>query len=221
MTARPPGATRAAVLAAGAVTIAVAAVCWLVTVDRASGMDMGTATRMGSFGAFLVSWVLMMAAMMLPGAIPEAVRRAHRLGPAAAAMFVGCYLAVWAVAGVAGYVVYRPHGAVAAGAVVVLAGLYELSPMKRHCRSNCGDGTQTALGYGLCCVGSSCGLMMILLALGPMSPAWMALIALVALAQKVLPTSAALDVPLALAISGLGVVILIAPSTVPGVIPGM
>jgi predicted metal-binding membrane protein len=58
--------------------------------------------------------------------------------------------------------------------------------------------------------------MLMLVALGVMSIAWMALIAAVVLAQKLLPAKAAVDLPLALAIAGLGVLILITPSVVPG-----
>ena len=47
-------------------------------------------------------------------------------------LFVASYLAVWAVAGVAVYALYRPHAPVAAGAVVIAAGVYELTPLKQH-----------------------------------------------------------------------------------------
>jgi predicted metal-binding membrane protein len=49
-----------------------------------------------------------------------------------------------------------------------------------------------------------------------MSVAWMLVIALIVLAQKLLPAKAALDIPLALAIVGLGILIVIAPSSIPG-----
>jgi hypothetical protein len=49
----------------------------------------------------------------------------------------------------------------------------------------------------------------------------MAIIAVLILAQKLVPGNAALDVPLALAIIGLGVLIVVAPSTVPGLTPPM
>jgi predicted metal-binding membrane protein len=61
--------------------------------------------------------------------------------------------------------------------------------------------------------------MAILFVLGVMSVLWMAVIAVVVVAQKLLPARAVLDVPLALAIVGLGIVVLVAPSSVPGLIP--
>jgi predicted metal-binding membrane protein len=59
--------------------------------------------------------------------------------------------------------------------------------------------------------------MLMLVALGIMSVAWMAVVAVLILAQKLLPAKAAIDVPLALAIVGLGILIVMAPLWVPGV----
>jgi predicted metal-binding membrane protein len=58
-----------------------------------------------------------------------------------------------------------------------------------------------------------------LVALSVMSVAWMSGIAVLVLAQKLLPAKAAIDVPLALAIVGLGILIVIAPSSVSGLVP--
>ncbi len=63
--------------------------------------------------------------------------------------------------------------------------------------------------------------MAMLVALGVMSLPWMAVIAVVVLAQKLLPAKAAIDAPLALAIGGLGTWIIIAPWSVPGLTPPM
>ena len=73
----------------------------------------------------------------------------------------------------------------------------------------------------LCCVGSSAGLMAMLVALGVLGVTWMSVIAVLALVQKLLPAKAAVDVPLALAIVGLGIWIVLAPSSVPGLVPPM
>jgi predicted metal-binding membrane protein len=123
--------------------------------------------------------------------------------------------------GVAVYALYRPHGAVAAGAVAIAAGIYELTPLKQRCRRRCRDSVGSGFEFGLYCVGSSIGLMLILVALGAMSIAWMSIIAVLVVAQKFVPGKAALDVPLALAIVGLGVLIIIAPSSIPGLLPPM
>jgi len=146
--------------AALAATLGLAAACWVIAAWQMSGMDMGVATRLGPFGVFTGVWVAMMAAMMLPGAVPAAVRRARASGRVRAVpLFVGSYLAVWAVVGVAVYAL--------------------------------------------------------------MSLTWMAVIAVLAVAQKLRPAKAAVDVPLALAIVGFGIWIAVAPSSVPGLVPPM
>jgi predicted metal-binding membrane protein len=203
-------------------TLGLAAASWGVAAWRMQGMDMGVATSLGSFASFIAVWVVMMAAMMLPGAAPAVLRRAQASGGVRAVpLFIGSYLAVWALAGAAVYALYRPHGSVAAGVVVIAAGGYEFTPLKRHFRRRCRDSARSGFGFGLCCIGSSIGLMAMLVALGVMSIIWMSVIAVLALAQKLLPARAAVDVPLALAIAALGVWIVLAPSSIPGLVPPM
>ncbi len=222
MTGAMTGARTAATAAALTAMLGLAAASWVVAVRQMNGMDMGARTRLGSFAFFAVVWVWMMAAMMLPGAAPAVLRHVRASGRVRAVpLFVGSYLAVWALVGVAVYAVYRPHGAIAAAAVVIAAGAYELTPLKRHFRRRCRARVRSGFAFGLCCAGSSIGLMLMLVALGVMNVTWMAVIAVLAVAQKLLPAQAAIDVPVALAIVGLGVLIVIAPSSVPGLMPPM
>jgi predicted metal-binding membrane protein len=167
-------------------------------------------------------WVAMMAAMMLPSAIPAAFRAAQAGGGVRTVpLFVGSYLAVWALASVVVYTLYRPHEAVAAAVVVIAAGIYELTPLKRYFRRRCRETVRSGIEFGLCCVGSCIGLMLLLVAIDVMSVAWMAVIAAVVFVQKILPAKAVVDVPLALAIIGLGTLIVVAPAAVPGFMPDM
>src|SRR5258708_27552350 len=93
-----PHRATAATAAALTTTLALAAACWVVSIRQMTGMDMGTATRLGSFAFFIALWVPMMAAMMLPGAAPAVLRRARASGRVRAVLvFVGSYLAIWAV----------------------------------------------------------------------------------------------------------------------------
>jgi predicted metal-binding membrane protein len=203
-------------------TLGLAAASWVVAVRQMNGMDMGVATTLGSFTFFVALWVSMMAAMMLPGAAPAVVRHAHASGRVRAVpLFVGSYLAVWTLVGVAVFALYRPHGSLAAGALVIAAGIYELSPLKQHFRKLCRESVGSGFEYGLCCVGSSIGLMLVLVAVSAMSIWWMSVVAVLVFAQKLLPAKAAIDVPVALAIVGLGILIVIAPSSVPGLTPPM
>jgi predicted metal-binding membrane protein len=180
-----------------AATLGLAAVSWVVALRAMDGMDMGYATELGPATSFAGIWVAMMAAMMLPGAAPAAVR-VPRVAP-----FVATYLAVWAAVGLAVYAVYQPHGALAAGAVTVAAGLYELTPFKRRCRERCRE-DRSGLAFGVHCVGASLGLMAMFVALGVMNVAWMAVVAVLVALQKLLPPRLRIDVPLALAIVALG-----------------
>jgi predicted metal-binding membrane protein len=184
-------------------TFAAAAVCWAVALQQMHGMDMGAATELGTLGAFLAAWVPMMAAMMLPGAVPAIAARTF-----AAPLFAASYVAVWTIVGLAVYAVYRPHGTAVAGALTIAAGLYELTPLKRTCRRRCRASVRSGLEFGVYCVGSSIGLMAMLVALGAMSVTWMVIVAVLVLAQKLLPPRALVDVPLALAIVAAGLVVL-------------
>src|SRR6266705_3472535 len=89
-------------------TLGLAAASWIVAIRQMNGMDMGVATQLGSFAFFVALWVPMMAAMMLPGAAAAVSRRARASGRVLAVpLFVGSYLAVWTLVGVAVYALYR------------------------------------------------------------------------------------------------------------------
>jgi predicted metal-binding membrane protein len=159
-------------------------------------------------GPTLPASVPMMAAMMLPSAVPAIARRAReRDGVLAAPLFAGSYVGIWALAALAMCMLYRPPSAVAAGALMAGAGLYELTPLKRACRRRCRERVHSGLRFGVYCFGSSIGLMLVLVAVDVMSILLMLAIAGVVLAQKLLPPHPAVDVPLALAIVALGVAI--------------
>jgi predicted metal-binding membrane protein len=222
--ARPCGAvgSTARLTAALAVTLGVAVACWVIAIRRMSGMDMGVSTRLGSFGSFTAMWAVMMAAMMLPGATPAAVRYARATGRLLAGpLFAASYLTVWVAAGLVVYALDRPHGTVAAGAAAIAAGCYELTPVKRRCRRMCEATVRSGWGFGLWCAGSSAGLMLVQVTAGVMSIAWMAGIGCLIAAQKMLAPRAGIDVPVGLGLVGLGIVIITVPSAIPGLLPTM
>jgi predicted metal-binding membrane protein len=76
-------------------------------------------------------------------------------------------------------------------------------PAAERCQGQVRSGSE----FGLVCVGSSIGLMLMVVALGVMSVSWMSLIAALVLAQKLLPEHRAVDVPVALAIVALGIAV--------------
>jgi Bacterial protein of unknown function (DUF899) len=71
------GPRTAATAGALTATLGLAGASWVVAVPQMNGMDMGAATELGSFPFFVPLWVSMMAAMMLPGVAPAALRHAH------------------------------------------------------------------------------------------------------------------------------------------------
>src|SRR5947209_15262162 len=126
---------------AALVVLAVAGVAWALMVQQSrsmagmAGMDMG----LGPIESFAATWVVMMAAMMLPSAIPvvlEFARTAERRRgwQVATGVLAGTYLGVWLVFGVVCYAVYtalrmpRPNQAAAVGVALALAGLHSPSP---------------------------------------------------------------------------------------------
>jgi len=215
--------------------VAGAAVAWVVTVERMRGMDAGPGTDLGGLGWFLGIWVTMMAAMMLPSAFPTAGHVARVARRNTTVLFVAGYLAVWTAYGLAAYGLYRflssldtgwlawdGRGPWVAGAVIVAAGIYEVTALKRWSLRRCRSARhpesplRSGLAHGLDCVTCSGVLMAVLLVLGVMSLFWMALVAVVIFAEKVLPHGARLATPLAVALVALGVWVGVSPASVPG-----
>ena len=215
--------------------VAWAVAAWAVTAERMRGMDAGPGTDLGGLGWYLGIWVTMTAAMMLPSAAPAA-RQVARLGRRApTVLFVTGYLAVWTVYGLAAYGLYRlvtafdtgwvawdERGPYFAGAVIVAAGIYELTPLKRRCLRRCriarhsGRALDSGLAHGMDCVTCSGGLMAVLFVLGVMSLFWMALVAVAIFAEKVLPHGSRLSGPLAIVLVALGIWVGVSPASVPG-----
>jgi predicted metal-binding membrane protein len=217
-----PSLTRAASARNGAAiaTLGLAAAAWVLAVAQMN--NAGPMNGLGSLAFFAGLWTSMMAAMMLPGAVPAVAERASaptrlRTLP----LFLASYLAVWALVGVVIHELYRAHGTLTSGAVVLAAGVYELTPIKLRFRQRCREHVDSGIRFGLCCVGSSAGLMLVLVAVGFMSVPWMIVITVVVVAQKLLPPKTAVDVPIALGIVALGTLIVLSPSSVPGLTPVM
>ncbi|NYE50883.1 putative metal-binding membrane protein [Spinactinospora alkalitolerans] len=255
----PPPRTwsRAELLLAGTL-LALAAAAWLLTGGLAMpGMRMGILTGahpmepdprspLIAFGLFLLTWVVMMAAMMLPGIAPFMVGvsrliRARARPGTLPALTVG-YLLVWGAVGVLGYLVVRGFDAVAMGgdaiavragaAVLLIAGAYQFTPLKRWCLVRCRSplalvvryadqavrsrrgALLVGVGHGGYCLGCCWALMAVLLAAGVMSLAWMAGIAAVIVVEKVLPGGELFGRAFGALLAGMGALLLVAPGLV-------
>jgi len=198
-------------------------------------MDAGPGTDLGGLGWFLGIWVTMTVAMMLPSAVPAAGQLARLAPRTPTVLFVTGYLAVWTIYGLTaygldrflssldtGWLAWDERGPWVAGAVIVAAGIYEGTRFKRsglrRCRSarHPESPSRNGLAHGLDCVTCSGALMAVLLVLGVMSLFWMALVAAVIFAEKVLPHGARLAAPLAAALVALGIWVGMSPASVPG-----
>ena len=198
---------------------------WYVTVRQARDMS-GMITGLGQVGthmpntmaspAFMVMWLGMMVAMMLPAIGPvvlaqRMVVRARGEGALTSVTFVAGYLMVWVLIGLVPLLAFfafrdlpmeaqsSPWLRIVAGAVLVLAGVYQVTPLKDTCLRACrsplsfvkghnatgpGGALRAGVSYGAYCVGSCWALMAILLVVGLMNLVWMAAIALIFLAEK-------------------------------------
>lgn len=203
-------------------------------------MDMGGVAMMGA-GLFLVTWVVMMVAMMFPSVVPvvlahASVTRSRGGGSLPTVAFVAGYLVVWTAAGLVPLTVIQVLSSSLAapvggwlpritGVVILLAGIYQLSPLKNVCLKSCrsplgfvlthdfGGGAASAakagLSHGLYCLGCCWALMAVLAVLGLMNVAWMAAFAVVFFLEKNWRSGVALSqaVGLACVAGGLFVVI--------------
>jgi len=206
-------------LAVGAL-LAIALGCWIVALHGMSAM--------GGLGPFVGAWVTTMAAMMLPAAAPMVIAYTWLGRPRASTpAFVLGYLVTWTVYGLAAYAIaqavpdWSARRLAAFG--LVLAGAYQLTPLKRAClracraplgfvalkwRSGRVGALTMGIEHGLWCAGCCTGLMLALFALGMDSLGWMAAVALLILAEKIHPLGARLAPVTGAAFLVAGVVVL-------------
>jgi predicted metal-binding membrane protein len=239
-----------------ATLLILAAAAWGFLIWQATMMDtttmMGGALTMG-LGAplFLAIWVAMMVAMMFPTAAPmilmfAAIHAGNRQRERAFVptwIFVSAYLVVWALFGVLAYAVatgleylagqtpwVMDNAGRLGGAVLVLAGLYQLSPLKHACLAKCrtprqfilsswrdgyGGAFRMGLAHGIYCLGCCWLLFVILFPLGVMNIALMAIITLLIFAEKALPLRWRLGEIAALILIGYGALVILRPDLLP------
>ena len=223
-----------------------AATGWVSAAGEMRGMDNGPWTDLGGFGWFVGVWVIMMAAMMLPSVAPTVAlysRMTFRRSPVAPLAFVTGYLLTWAVAGIAAYgiaatatrvgggqLMWTNAGRPLAGATLIIAAVYELTPLKEICLGKCRSPLGALLGWwrdgvggavrmgaknGAWCVGCCWALMASLFALGVMSVSWMALVAALVAVEKTLPWRRIATYGTTAVLLILGILVLVAPDALP------
>jgi predicted metal-binding membrane protein len=175
------------------------------------------------FGVTVSMWVVMMAGMMIPAVAPMVLshaaiirrRAAHGAPFVSSGLFLTGYLLAWGgfslVAAFAQWALYRTAlldgrslsiGPAAGGAVLLFAGVFQLSPAKSACLSHCRaplgyfltewreghvGAVSMGLRHGLFCIGCCWLLMAVLFAVGIMNIVWGAAITAFVVAEKILP----------------------------------
>ncbi len=217
------------------VVLVLAAIAWILTVVQARSMS-AMGSGLGTLQSFVSTWLVMMAAMMLPSALPLVYEFARsyekRRGWQMATAVMGVtYLSAWLLFGLLCYGVYRlvkmpwPDQALIGGLALVLAALYAISPIKRkseaRCRELCAlhgplpfnllrSAFVVGARYGLSCMGCTAGLMVAAVIIGMTSLGWMVIISGLILIYKLAPPLAGkYRVLVSMAIAALGIVYIV------------
>jgi len=230
-----------------AVLFTLAAIGWWWTVDQMRGMDNGPWTNLGAGGWFLGVWIVMMAAMMFPSVSPTVAlysRMTNGQSLVRPLIFALGYLLTWAAAGALAFAVAYAGGRVVgdilswdrggrwiAATTLIVAAVYELTPLKDACLGKCRSPLGLLLGSwreghsgalrmgvrnGAWCVGCCWALMASFFALGIMSVVWMAVVAGLIAIEKTLPWRRIATYGTAVALLGLAVLLFAVPEAVPG-----
>ena len=235
-----------------ALLLVLAGVGWWWTAREMEGMDGGPWTDLGTFAWFLGVWVVMMAAMMFPSVAPTVAlysRMTRSRSLSSPILFTSGYLLSWAAIGALAFALAVGGGSFAggvlawdragrwvAGATLIVAAIYELTPLKEACLGKCRsplgfllgawrDGPTGAVGmgvrHGAWCIGCCWALMASLFALGVMSLVWMAVVAGVIAIEKLLPWRRVALYGTTALLGVLGVFLVATPGALPGLtIPG-
>jgi len=203
-------------------------------------MTMGTPFSVGNALLYVLLWGVMMVAMMFPAIVPVvglfstiAGRKREQGVPFTPAwVFVAGYLVLWTLAGGVGYTVdlaiqslpevfpaLRTYGLVIGGLTLIAAGVYQLTPLKYLCLSQCRspmgflltswrDGALGAfrmgLHHGAYCLGCCWSLMAVLFVVGTMNLAWMGILSMVIFVEKIVPRGVEMGKATGLALIALG-----------------
>jgi predicted metal-binding membrane protein len=154
---RPAARFQVCVLAS---LLGLAVLAWLLTHERMLGMDAGPGTDPGNLGFYVVSWVVMMSAMMFPSIVPMVLAFGFLQGRrrdrgmvdrvVSSSVFVAGYLLTWTAFGLLAYGLYvgvrslsipalswHRGGPYLAGGALLAAAIYQLTPTKDACLRRC------------------------------------------------------------------------------------
>ncbi len=228
-----------------------AGAAWAVLAWQGAGMDEMSLTMGMSAPLFIALWIVMMVAIMFPTAAPMILMfaRIHNSKRDRGQTFVptwvftSAYLLVWSLAGIGAYAIAVGGDALAdrsmwvmdnaprfGGGLLILAGLYQLTPLKNVCLNKCRtpisfilsswrdgyDGSfRMGFEHGVFCLGCCWLLFLILFPLGMMNIIVLALITALIFAEKSLPIGPQVARTVALALVLYGAVVIFQPDALP------
>jgi predicted metal-binding membrane protein len=229
-----------------ALLFVLAAIGWWTTVDQMRDMDNGPWTGLGTLGWFVGVWFVMMAAMMFPSVSPTVAlysRMTKERSPLLPLSFASGYLVAWTGVGLLAFALASAGARVSgdvlawdragrwvAGVTLLIAAVYELTPLKDVCLGKCRSplgfllgswregvtgALQMGIRHGAWCIGCCWALMLSLFALGVMSIAWMAFIAGLIAFEKLIPSRRVVTYATAGFLFAIGVLLIVAPDTIP------
>jgi len=230
---------------------------WAATVYQAGSMGLGFVTcsmtmempfSLSNAALYLALWGVMMVAMMFPSVAPMVVlfstiarnKRAQGAVFAPAWLFVTGYVVLWTLAGGVAYAgdlaiqslphrfpQLRTYGAAIGGSTLIIAGLYQLTPLKYLCLTQCRsplgfllsswrDGYSGAfrmgVHHGAYCLGCCWSLMAVFFVVGTMNVIWMGILTLVIFLEKIIPHGETWGKGAGLALIGLGLLLALSPT---------
>lgn len=222
--------------------VGLAAAAWWLTALMSADMGADSMMTPMALGPFLLAWTLMMAAMMLPAVTPvvrlyQRAASAGRVAPSG--YFVLAYLAVWALSGLPAYLLWRALAMPLddgeswalrlAGATLLFAGAYQLTPLKRACLRHCrspmsyfmrlrgslerpGGAFRAGLLHAAYCCGCCAALMVVLVAAAAMNLWWTVLIAVAVFVERNLRWGAEFSTGLGVVLVALGTTVVLSPT---------
>ena len=239
-----------------AALVLVSGVAWVFTVRHMGhmglgmmthGMTMGMPFSLSNAGLYIMLWGMMMIAMMFPSVAPMAVlfstisrRKREEAAPYAPAwIFVAGYTLLWTLTGGIAYAgdlaiqslpqtfpILQTYGTLIGGGVLVIAGVYQLTPLKYLCLTQCRSpfgflvqhwqegrlgAFRMGFHHGAYCLGCCWSLMAVMFVMGTMNLVWMGILALVIFVEKIVPHGAALGKGVGIVLMVLGLLLAVYP----------
>jgi len=212
--------------------ITISGVSWFLSINQPEMMNIMKSYNPLLIVLFVVSWTFGMAAMMFPAIVPMVLLYSKlltnkqsdsdsstetlqpRLSTFKVGLFVGMYLAIWSITGLAlllawsipmnSFVMFQDAKSLGIifGSILIVSGIYQFTSLKNSCIGYCesplsffmrrwNNGITGAIKMGVChglyCLGCCWPYFLIMLSLGWMNITWMGIFAAIIFGEKIWP----------------------------------